>query len=168
MRLRRATLADAAKLAAVGAAGFLESFADDHPGDDLIAHLEAHHTPTAYRAALNDPTLSLWIVEEALGAPVGYAMMGDSTLPFTTARDAELKRIYMLSRWHGGGWGGALLTAVVTEARARGAERLALAVYTNNPKAIAFYEAKGFQLLGPTQFQVGATVFEDLVMAKPL
>jgi diamine N-acetyltransferase len=166
--MRRATDEDASKLAAVGVAGFLESFANDHPGDDLIGHLEAHHSRASYVTALTDPVNKLWIVEEALGAPIGYAMMGPASLPFTTKRDAELKRIYILSRWHGGGRGGALLDLVVAEARAQAAERLVLAVYTQNHSAIGFYEAKGFTVIGPTQFQVGKTVFDDLVMAKPL
>jgi diamine N-acetyltransferase len=165
---RRATPADAAKLAAVGAAGFLESFAHDHPGDDLIGHLESHHSTEAYTKALGDPAQCLWIVEEALGAPIGYAMLGPPALPFTTARDAELKRIYILSRWHGLGLGGALFEAVLAEAEARQAERLVLAVYTKNEQALGFYKAKGFTVIGPTQYVVGNSIFDDLVMAKPL
>jgi diamine N-acetyltransferase len=168
LSVRRATAADAAKLSAVGIAGFLESFANDHPGDDLIAHLETHHSRAAYAEALGDPEQCVWIVEEALGAPIGYAMLGPASLPFTTNCDVELKRIYILSRWHGGGRGGALFDAVEAEARAHGAQRLVLAVYTKNKKAISFYEAKGFSVIGPTEYRVGTTLFDDLVMAKPL
>jgi len=163
--IRRATLADAAKLALVGGASFLESFADDHPGDDLVAHVSESHAEDAYRDWLNDPAFALWIAEEALGAPVGYAMLGPATLPGSREGDIELKRIYMLRRWHGGGHGKALLNACVENARSRGGKRLLLAVYAANVLAQQFYRSRGFAIIGETCFMVGSTAFTDHVMA---
>jgi diamine N-acetyltransferase len=166
--LRRAIAADAAKLAIVGPASFLESFADDHPGDDLVSHFEHYHSRRFYEAALADPTKQIWIVEEKLGAPIGYAMMGKATLPGTNGEDAELIRIYVLSRWHGTGLGKALFEAVLAQANDSGAKRLVLAVYTKNLKAQEFYARNGFTAIGPTAFTVGKTRFEDIVMVRPL
>lgn len=166
--LRRADGADAAKLSLVGGASFLESFADDHPGDDLVAHVAEGHSVDRYRAWLDDPAFALWIVEERLGAPIGYAILGPATLPGATAADAELKRIYILRRWHGRGLGRDLFAAVVAEAIARRSARLLLAVYAANALAIAFYERQGLSVIGNTVFMVGETSFTDLVMAKPL
>jgi len=167
-RLRRAHATDAAKLALVGGAAFLESFANDHPGDDLIAHVEQAHAPEFYTRCLADPAWALWIVEEALGSPVGYAMLGPPALPGAEPDDLELKRIYILHRWHGGGRGKALYRAIEAEAQARGAKRLILAVYLANTTARAFYERQGFSQIGTTRFRVGGTEFDDLVLAKRL
>ena len=122
----------------------------------------------AYQGWLADPAYALWIVEEGLGAPIGYAMLGPATLPGTVEGDLELKRIYILHRWHGGGQGKALFVAVQDEAKRRGASRLILAVYTANTQAQAFYARQGMAVIGMTRFMVGSTGFDDLVMARAL
>lgn len=166
--LRRANAADAGKLAIIGPASFLESFADDHSGDDMVIHFEAYHSRDYYDRALADPAKTLWIVEEKVGAPIGYAVMGPATLPGSSPHDAELIRIYVLSRWQGTGLGRALFDAVLSEAKASGAKRLVLSVYTKNVKAQKFYEHNGFTAIGPTTFTVGNTPYEDIVMVRPL
>jgi diamine N-acetyltransferase len=166
--VRRATFADAEKLSLVGGASFLESFADDHPGDDLVSHVRDHHSVTKYQNWLSDPAYAVWIVEEALGAPVGYTMLGPSELPGAQSGDFEIKRIYMLRRWHGGGFGKQLFRKCIDEARERGATRILLAVYTANQLAQQFYIRQGMSVIGETRFIVGATKFTDLVMALDL
>jgi diamine N-acetyltransferase len=166
--IRRATSADAAKLSLVGGASFLESFADDHPGDDLVNHVQDRHSVTAYQNWLGNPAYAVWIVEEALGAPIGYAMLGPSELPGAQAGDFEIKRIYVLRRWHGGGFGKQLFEKCYDEARKRAATRLLLAVYTANQLAQRFYTRQGMSVIGDTVFIVGATEFTDLVMALDL
>lgn len=168
LSVRRATLADAAKLSLVGGASFLESFADDHPGDDLVNHVHERHSVASYQNWLGDPACALWIVEEALGAPVGYAMLGRGELPGAAAGDFEIKRIYVLRRWHGGGHGKQLFLECSKEARQRGAARLLLAVYTANQLAQQFYTRQGMSVIGETVFMVGKTEFTDLVMAMNL
>lgn len=168
MRLRRAGPGDAAKLSLIGAATFLESFADDHDGDEMTRFVASDHSIPAYDAALADPAKRHWLVEEAVGAPVGYAMALPSTLPGTDpARDFELKRIYLLSKWHGGGWGGKLYQAVEDEARAAGAQRMVLSVYVLNYAAQRFYKARGHVEIGRWIFP-GFEASEDYIYAKPL
>lgn len=168
MKLRRAGVADAGKLALVGAASFLETFANDHPGDDLVAFCATSHSVEAWRATLQTSTTAVWIVEEAVGSPVGYAVLVAASLPGTTPQDAEIKRIYVLSKWQGTGTGRALFDAAEAEARTRSAARLALSVYTKNVKAIAFYERQGFVTIGRAMFPGFGEAFSDFVMAKPL
>ena len=142
----------------------LESFANDHPGDDMVAHIESHHSRAFYERKLADPAFTLWIVEEAAGSPIGYAMASAGR----ELDDYELIRIYMLSRWHGTGFGRALFDAVVAQGKAEGKARLILSVYTKNTKARAFYARNGFVEVGPVTFMVGNSPFEDLIMARGL
>jgi diamine N-acetyltransferase len=165
LSLRRANSADAAKLSLVGGASFLESFADDHPGDDLVEHVRDRHSVAAYQNWLSDPAYALWIVEERFGAPVGYAMLGPGELPGGVIGDFEIKRIYMLRRWHGSGFGKQLFRKCSEEARNRGGTRLLLAVYTANQLAQQFYTRQGMSVIGETVFVVGEAEFTDLVMA---
>lgn len=168
--LRRAVPADAARLALLGGATFLHSFAHDHPGDGLVAHVTGQHSAVWYAAALADPASAVWIAETPLGAPVGYAVLTPPAVPGGAAPgDLELKRIYLLGPWQGGGRGARLLEAVEAEARARGAGRLLLCVYSANAGAQRFYARQGYADTGVRQdFMVGEARFADLVFAKRL
>ncbi|PZU11604.1 GNAT family N-acetyltransferase [Sphingomonas sp.] len=168
--MRRATPADAGRLALLGGATFLTAFAFDHPGDAIVDHVTAHHAPEWYRRILADPACAVWIVETPLGAPVGYAVMTPPDVNHPTdPSDLELKRIYVLHGWQQGGWGAKLLRAVEAEAKARGAARLLLCVYTVNHRAQRFYAREGFADTGSMQtFHVGDVPFEDMIWAKSL
>ncbi len=168
MKLRRASAGDAAKLALIGAASFLETFANDHPGDATVTFIRDYHSEAAWAATLAKPDCAVWIVEEVAGCPVGYAVLSPGSLPGTTPEDAELKRIYVLSRWHGTGIGRDLFEVAEAEARARGAKRLVLSVYTRNARAIRFYEKQGFVTIGQAMFAEFPVEFADNVLAKAL
>jgi GNAT superfamily N-acetyltransferase len=171
VKLRQAVPGDEGKLAIVGSASFLESFADDHDGDAVVKFIEETHSRAYYAAVLADPACKTWLLEEAVGAPVGYAIVQPAKLPFTDrGTDFELKRIYVLSKWHGGGWGAKLFEAVEDEARARGAKRLVLSVYVKNYNAQKFYQKRGFVQVGSWMFEgfEQTDAAEDFIYAKEL
>jgi ribosomal protein S18 acetylase RimI-like enzyme len=60
------------------------------------------------------------------------------------------------------------MSAAVEAARAAGAPRLLLGVYGGNARALAFYARQGFTEAGTRRFQVGANLYDDLVLARPL
>ena len=156
---------DASALALVGAATFLETFAGAIAGSAIVGHCAANHTAEAY-AALLAKGAQAWIGEAHAGAPVGYALIAQPELDAAQAGDVELKRIYTLSRFHGSGLGGALMDAAV--AGAAGHTRLLLGVKADNHRAIAFYRKQGFDPIATRQFNVGGTLYDDLVLARPL
>jgi ribosomal protein S18 acetylase RimI-like enzyme len=170
LTLRRAEPADAARLSLLGGATFLTSFAHDHPGDALVAHVDAYHSVDWYDRLLADPACAAWILETELQAPVGYALLTPPAVDRPTdPGDLELKRIYLLAPFQSGGWGVKLIEAVTAEARARGAKMLYLCVYSVNHAAQRFYARMGFADTGCTQdFRVGEVEYEDLIWAKPL
>jgi diamine N-acetyltransferase len=168
VRIRHATAGDAAKLSLIGVASFLETFANDHPGDATVAFLRDHHSEHAWAATLAKPDNAVWVVEKAAGCPIGYAVLSPPSLPGTHADDAELKRIYVLSRWHGTGIGRDLFDLALDTAKQRGAKRLVLSVYTRNARAIRFYEKQGFVTIGEATFAEFPVEFSDNVMAKAL
>lgn len=160
---------DAAALSVLGGATFLSSFAHDHPGDALITHIRTAHSEDYYRAALADPGQRILIGETPFDAPVGYAMLTPPDLPVPTVEgDMEIKRIYLLAGWQGGGHGDALTAHIVEQAEACRAKRLLLAVYPQNDRARRFYARHGFQEIGETTFMVGDVPFRDLIYARTL
>lgn len=167
---RHAVPDDAEALSALGAATFLATFAHDHPGPALLAHLRDAHGVAYYRAALADRAQTLLICETPLKAPVGYMVLTPPDLPVPTdpTRDVEIKRLYLLPGWQGGGHGDHAMALAIAQATARGAERLLLAVYPRNERARGFYARHGFAQIGETRFMVGDTAFRDLIYARPL
>lgn len=166
---RKADTHDADALSLLGAATFLATFAFDHPGKPLIEHLRAEHSKEYYADALAQQGVHIVIGETPLGAPVGYAMITPpSHASMQQAGDVELKRIYLLGPWQGGGNGKSLLEQAFGIAAERSAKRMLLAVYENNDRAVAFYERAGFAPIGETVFMVGDVPFRDMVYARTI
>ena len=170
LSIRRAVPGDEDALALVGQSTFLETFAGILDGGAIVEHCRRAHAAAQYREWLADPAAGLWLAETARGqAPVGYAVVARPALPGADeARDLELKRIYLLSRQHGGGAGKRLLQQAVAFATAAGAARLLLGVYSGNEAAIGFYLRQGFVHFTQRQFNVGGTLYDDYVLSLAL
>lgn len=189
--LRSATAADAAELALVGAATFLEAFTWMLPGADILAHCVKHHTREAYEHYLAEPRTRVTLAECVPGgAPVGYAMLTAPELPTFAVQpsDIELKRIYLLSRFRSASTpvmrldprsrelvpiaglraGQALMDAAIEDARRMGQTRMLLGTHAGNRQAIGFYRRNGFAESGTRTFQVGSQLCCDLIFARPL
>lgn len=172
IRIRRAEAGEEDTLAAIGAATFLEAFTFDIKGPALVAHCRAQHNADVYRKYLeaNDPRYACWLAEYApTGAPIGYAVACPPELPQETGEnDIELKRIYIFSRFHGTGAGKELNRLVDLHGQSLNCPKIYLGTYEENHRAVAFYKREGYVQVGTRQFQVGAEVYDDIVMAKPL
>ena len=168
--IRRARRDDTAVLAMIGAATFLESYAHFIGVADMLAHNRTKNSEGAYQVFAADPGSALWIAElPGTKAPVGYALLTPPDLPIAVDDgDIELRRIYILSKWHGGGLGRRLIEATMDHARTLGKRRLLIGVYSGNEGAIGFYRRMGGVQIGTRRFQVGESVFDDLVFALNL
>ncbi|MBV9841422.1 MAG: GNAT family N-acetyltransferase [Sphingomonadaceae bacterium] len=168
--IRPASHADTDRLALIGAATFLETFAGLLDGDAIVAHCRRAHSPEAYRDYLAAGAQA-WLAEAASGgAPLGYGLVAAPDLPSVDREggDLELKRIYSLSRCHGSGVGGALMRLAVEHAARQGAPRLLLGVYIGNARALAFYAKQGFEQIGTRRFRVGDQDYDDVVLARAI
>jgi len=164
--IRPAGKADTAALALVAQATFLEAYAGLTSIEDMLAHAERNNSTAAFEAALDQGAL-LWIAEaQGTRAPLGFAMLTQSSLADPQPGDIELKRIYVLDRCQGQGLAKALLETVV--AASKGHRRLMLGVNRDNERAQGFYRKHGFALAGTRTFTVGATTYDDYIYAKPL
>jgi ribosomal protein S18 acetylase RimI-like enzyme len=169
--IREAGLGDEHRLAMVGAASFLESYAGVLPVDDIISHCAVQHAPSLYEDWLIGGEARMWLAEaEEGGAPVGYIVMSppDLPLPGIGPGDAEIRRIYVLHRFHGDKVGWRLMKTALDAARRTGRTRMLVGVYGQNHSAIAFYQRVGFTVIGERKFRVGATLHDDLVLALDL
>lgn len=165
--LRRADLADAEALAALGTATFTETFGHLYPPKDLAAFLAEAHSLQRIRADLADPRKATWLAE-AGGEAVGYALAGLCDLPHPDVRpeDGELKRLYLLRRAQKGGLGGALLDAALAWLVETGPRTVWIGVWSENLGAQRLYERRGFAKVGEYGFAVGETIDREFILRR--
>ncbi len=156
VEIRRATPADAATLAELGAATFIETFGHLYTPEDLQAFLDESHTVAAYAKVLADPGYALWLAEVD-GRAIGYAQAGRCGLPHAEVRpeDGELKRLYVRADAQNSGSGRALMDAAMAWLLADGPRQLWLSVWSENFGAQRFYARYGFAFTGEYAFIVG-------------
>lgn len=173
--IRRADIGDAETLSTLSAATFNAAFAHLYPPSDLTAYLEESYALERSRAQLADPRIATWLME-AIGEAgdatraeaVGYAMAGPCALPHpdVTPTCGELKRIYMLPAWQGGGRGSRLLAAALGWLEAVTTGALWIGVWSQNLGAQRLYERMGFVKVGEYQFKVGETRDHEFILRR--
>jgi len=169
--IRLCTPGDEQTLSLVGQASFLEAFAGIINGADIAQHCLKQHASEKYAAYLNDAQTRVWVAEVDPGrAPVGYLVLTTPDLPIEnlSPADLEVKRIYLLHRFHGCGIGAKLMNVARRYAESIRTPRLLLGVYRQNASAIAFYERLGYQRIGTREFQVGGNRYHDLILGLQL
>jgi ribosomal protein S18 acetylase RimI-like enzyme len=169
--IRRCGPGDEIALSIVGQASFLDTFAGILSGKDILGHCVRQHSSEKYSGWLRDGESAVWIAEVEPGqAPVGYLVLTKPDLPLANISpdDAEVKRVYLLSRFRGAGLGRRLMLEAETNVRTRGVRRLLLGVYSGNNAAISFYERLGYKRVGERSFSVGDNIYHDFILALSL
>lgn len=161
LAIRRATPADAAALARIGAETFTLTFGHLYRPEDLAAFLGESHSEAAYAKLLADARYGLWLLEDLAGGEraraVGFAVAGPCGLPHpgVAAADGELKRLYVLPEVQNGGWGGRLFEEAVGWLQRGGPRRIWISVWSENYGAQRFYARHGFAKVAEYEFPVG-------------
>jgi ribosomal protein S18 acetylase RimI-like enzyme len=165
--IRRASLADAETIAALGARTFSDTFSHLYPPEDLAAFLAEAHSVERARADLANPAKALWLVE-ADGAAIGYALAGPCKLPHPEVTPAcgELDRLYIAAEHHGGGLGSRLLAETLAWLEQDGPRRLWIGVWSENLGAQRLYARLGFEVVGTYEFAVGQVRDHEFIMRR--
>ena len=168
--LREAVADDAAALAALKLATFRETFLEDfaipYPPADLAVFEAESYGLTKVRAELADPAHVTWVVETD-GTLIAYAHVGPCKLPHPDVRPGELElyQIYLARAAQGAGLGKRLLTTAMDYMAAR-SPRIWLGVWSGNARALAFYGARGFEIVGEYGFRVGTWLDDERIMRR--
>lgn len=165
--IRRATLADAEALSRIGAETFVETFGHMYPPEDLAAFLKAAYAVEKSLCDFEDPAKAAWLVE-ADGEVVGHALAGPCDLPHAdvTPTCGELKRLYVLKAFQGGGTGSRLLAETLAWLERDGPRRLWIGVWSENYGAQRLYERMGFEKVGEYDFIVGETRDREFILRR--
>ncbi|MBU1374693.1 MAG: GNAT family N-acetyltransferase [Alphaproteobacteria bacterium] len=165
--IRRAGPADAPTLVAIGLQTFTETFQHLYSAEDFAAYVADAYAPARIQADLTDPAKAMWLVE-AGGQAIGYALAGPCGLPHPEVTPAcgELKRIYFTQASQGGGLGKALFWTVMDWLQSDGPRDVWIGVWSENHRALRFYDHQGFEKAGEYDFQVGQTVDLEFILRR--
>jgi diamine N-acetyltransferase len=159
--IRRATPADAAALAELGASTFRDAFASGNTPEDLELYVSKTYGEAQQRRELEDPAQIALVVED------GCALIAFAQLRIEGER-LEIARFYVDRGHHGRGIAHALMQRVIDTARDLGVSTIWLGVWERNPRAIRFYEKYGFADVGAQPFLLGRDLQTDRVMVRAL
>ena len=139
MTIRRAAVADVARIGAVHVQAWHEAYAGLIP-DEVLARLDPGRRAAMWLRLLTDGRAVF--VGELEDEIVGFGSCGpqrDASLPY----DGEIAAIYVLRRAYRVGIGRRLMAAMARELRAQGFQSASLWVMEVNAPARAFYERLG-------------------------
>ena len=167
--VRRATPDHAVALAALARRTFEETFGPANDPAHMAAHLATSYGEAQQRAEILDPEMVTLLFEQD-GVLGGYAQLRRHPPPpeIPGRSPIQLERLYVDSAHHGRGVGQRLMQAVHAAAREMGGDTIWLTVWTENPRAIAFYRKCGFDTVGSTIFLLGSDPQVDHLMAVPV
>jgi ribosomal protein S18 acetylase RimI-like enzyme len=169
--IRRCNADDAPVLASLGARLFTETYGPTHPEPELSRYLARSFSVEGVREAVSQTDVSMFLVEDSLGAQVAYAYLRASPEPpggVKGLRAFEIVRFYVDAACQGRGVGASLMEACLSDANKRGADVVWLQVWKEAPWAVGFYARMGFKIVGSAPFYFGDQVGDDHIMAKTL
>jgi diamine N-acetyltransferase len=166
---RRATVADAPRLAGLAVTTFTNTYADFNTPEDMRSYLSESFGVEQQTRELSDPEM-ITVLAELGDALVGYGQVRRKDAPPCVDQElpAEVYRFYVDAPAHGKGVAQQLMQECIIAARDLGARHLWLGVWERNARAIAFYRKSGFREVGTQYFQLGDDRQRDLVLVRSL
>jgi len=166
--IRRAEAADAADVARLAGATFVETFGHLYQPRDLQAFLSSSRAPQRYERMLADERMALWLAAIDGGAPIAYAVAGPCKLPVDHPEPSagEVQELYVLSDYQGHAVGTRLLTTALEWLTARRFAPLYVGVWSENFGAQRLYGRFGFEKVGEYGFPVGDQIDREFILKR--
>lgn len=169
INIRRVTIDDAATLSAIAKQTFYDTFTGTCTEEDMQSFLVQHYSEEKLRKELMD-TETFCFFAELDAVPIAYLQFKEDYNNFPAEKKweaLELKRIYVLSEFHGKGIAQKLMNFILSFAAEKKYEMIWLGVWEHNLKAQKFYEKYGFVNSGYTHdFPIGNTPQTDVWLWK--
>ncbi|RBJ80767.1 GNAT family N-acetyltransferase [Pseudomonas sp. MWU12-2534b] len=165
--LRHAERGDALCISGLATQVFLDTYATDGMRSDLAQEALSVYAPEQFRQRLEDRARSLWLAERN-GHLLGFAEFSrQARPPLPELSDAvELVRLYVQRHAHRQGVGQALLQQVESRVENSDTPCLWLAVWSENHRAQAFYQAQGYACIGHTAYEFAGNAYANQVFCK--
>jgi diamine N-acetyltransferase len=160
---------EAARLAALETATFVETFGHLNDPAELDAHVVRAFAVDRIAAQLQDERVELsWVLDG--DDPVAFLKLnhGDAQTEPGLTDGIEVEQVYVAATHQGLGLGRLLLEHAVARATEEGLGFVWLGVWEDNTKGIAVYERMGFRAFGEHTFLLGTDAQRDVLMRLDL
>jgi diamine N-acetyltransferase len=158
---------DGPALAEMASRCFVETFGPFYKAEDMEAFLASASGPEGLPSQIGAQGFRIRLAVDD-GQIAGFAKLGPSSLPPAPEGSAELKQLYVLKPWHGGGVAAGLMDWAIATARDEGSGHLTLSVWEHNHRAQRFYARYGMAPIGFHPFTVGDHIDNDPVWSMKL
>lgn len=168
-QVRVATETDAAALARLGTATFIETFGPMYQAADLAAFLAGYRSEAAYARLLSDPTICVALAFlRDRPEPVGYVVAGPCKLPVDDLEPTagEVRELYVLAAYQKHKMGTQLLGWALDWLERQRRVPLYIGVYSENVGAQRLYGRFGFRKVGEYDFPVGQHIDREFILRR--
>jgi diamine N-acetyltransferase len=153
--ITKPSLDDLPILTDIARKSFWESHGHSAAAEDIEGYVDNKLTEEAFRTELLDERNIFHLIFHN-GRPAGYSkIVLDSPLENIAAQNVtRLDRLYFLQEFHGLGLAQQLFEHNLHIAKQSKQAGIWLCTWTENHRAIAFYEKMGFQIIGESNFKI--------------
>lgn len=168
-KVRPARESDADALAILAEGTFRDAFSADNVPEDMNMHCAKRFGRDIQAREIMSPTMRTFVADLD-GVLIGFGQLCRTPAPAAvTARSTlEIHRLYVDRRWQGKGIAQELMRTMLDSAAGESVGCVWLGVWEKNPRAIAFYEKSGFEVVGEHVFTLGSDPQRDLIMVTSL
>jgi ribosomal protein S18 acetylase RimI-like enzyme len=165
--LRAPTKSDISALARLGRDTFIETFGPLYKPADLQTFLTEAYSDQVVTAELADPRLIHQVIEHKNDL-IAFIKIGPVHVPAVNPLpDAmEIWQLYLRQTFLGHGLGDLLMNWAFEQFAVRQAPEIYLSVFSENKRAIAFYQKYGFEKHRDYDFPVGEQIDLEWIMKK--
>lgn len=163
--LKKATLADLKKLQKIGIQTFSDSFSGQNTAEDMQSYLDETFSSENLTLELNDSNSDIYFAEFQENV-IGYIKInfGKSQTHLKDESAIQIERLYISKDHQRKNVGQFLLNKALEIAQNTGKDYVWLGVWTENKRAIKFYERNNFVEFGSYIFTLGTDKQSDIMM----
>ncbi len=166
--IQKPPVTDALRISLLFKQVYLQTYAKEGISHEFANFISRKFSPEAVADNIEKASQSL-LIAYFKDNPIGVVqVIHDSTCRIDKVQMPELDKLYVLERFHGKAIGHLLLKEIEKIVVRKGYTQMCLEVYSKNPRAIAFYESKGYQNRGIVDFVMETNTYENFVMTKKL
>lgn len=169
VKIKVATIQDAATLAQLGKKTFLQTYGPHNTKENIDLYIKKSFSKKIMTKELADVT-NFYLLADLDGKAVGYAKLRENNQPFhdKKTKAVELERIYVLEEHKGHHIGSDLMQQCLNFAKIRHYKVIWLGVWEKNPIVLGFYQKWHFETFGSHDFQLGEDMQTDFLMKRDL
>lgn len=174
--IQRASDDDALRLSIFAGETFAQTFGHLYPAEDTAKFLETDYSEAVYLKYIQDAKFGVWIATFSANAGTsvslessitGYVMCGSSSLPRTDSLSGEVKKLYVDKAYFGKGLANVLFETGVAWLREEySGHPIYISVYSENFRAIKFYNRYKFEFHDEYLYEVGANRDREFILRE--